>query len=99
MLNDRPQKTAGGTVTVRIAAGRSSLDLLNWDFGELEQQTNLAGPTVRFKIPRWKTDRFKLILRVKGSSEFDSEYTLLYRSRDSAENARTPENDRKRRMN
>jgi len=44
--------------------------------------TNVAGPTVRFRLPRWEnTDRFVVVLDVEGHPEYSSTYTLLYKSR------------------
>jgi len=46
----------------------------------MEANINQSGPTVRFQLPSWKTDRIKLILEVEGHPEYNSEYTLAYQA-------------------
>jgi len=79
ILNDLPNETQAGKVKVKIVAGNSESVLLNWDFQTLKANTNLAGPTIRLKLPHWEVDRFKLVLEVEGHPEFNSEYTLLFK--------------------
>jgi len=42
---------------------------------------NQAGPTVRYKLPAFKSDRFRILLEVEGHPEYNSEYTLAYQPR------------------
>jgi hypothetical protein len=78
VLNDLPDQTGGGKISVKLVTGTNELKLLDWEFGTTDANTNLSGPTVRCKLPTWDTDRFKLILEVAGHPEYNSEYTLLY---------------------
>ena len=79
VLNDAFAKIPAGEITVRIKAGNSETVLLTWEFPGLKENTNLAGPTVRFKLPEWETDRFQILLEVDGKPEYNSEYTLAYK--------------------
>lgn len=88
MLSDLPKDVSAGKVTMKILAGTSEIVLLDWDFATIKATTNQAGPTVRCKLPAWKTDRFKVILEVEGHPEYNSEYTLAYQPR-SVERVRT----------
>jgi len=79
MLNDRYSAIPPGRVRVKLVAGENSeLVLLNWDHRDLNPNENLAGPTARGILPKWNTDRFRLVLEVDGHPEYNSEYTLLY---------------------
>jgi len=78
VLNDLPNKTGDGKISVNLVTGTTELKLLDWEYGNPDANTNLAGPTVRCKLPAWDTDRFKLILEVEGHPEYNSEFTLPY---------------------
>lgn len=79
ILNDRYVSLPPGRVRVKLVAeGSGELVLLNWDHRDLNPNENLAGPTARGILPKWNTDRFKLVLEVEGYPEYNSEYTLLY---------------------
>ena len=88
MLNDLPKDVTAGKVKIKLVAGTSELVLLNWEFSTMKSNVNQAGPTVRCKLPAWKTDRFKVVLEVEGHPEYNSEYTLAYQPR-SVERVRT----------
>jgi beta-mannosidase len=79
MLNDLPKEVPAGKVVIKIKAGNELITLLDWNYNLMNADNNQAGPTVRFKLPGWKADRFKLILEVDGHPEYNSEYTLTYR--------------------
>lgn len=79
LLNDKYEKICPGKLRVKLQAGNETIEILTWDTPTTEKNTNLAGPTARFKLPKWTVDRFKLILEVDGKPEYNSEYTLLYR--------------------
>jgi beta-mannosidase len=78
VLNDLPDQTSGGKISVKLVAGTTELKLLDWEYANPDANTNLVGPTVRCKLPSWESDRFKLILEVAGNPEYNSEYTFLY---------------------
>ncbi len=78
ILNDVAKHSDKGKINIKLLTDNSELKLLTWEFDALNENTNLAGPTVRCVLPSWETDRFKLILEVEGHPEFSSEYTLLY---------------------
>jgi beta-mannosidase len=88
MLSDLPKDVSAGKVKIKLVAGTSEIILLNWDFNAMKANVNQTGPTVRCKLPAWKTDRFKVILEVEGHPEYNSEYTLAYQPR-SVERVRT----------
>ena len=58
-------------------AGKKVLELGTWEFGEVASNTNLEGPILKVKLPRWKSDGFILHLEVEGHPEFSSDYTFL----------------------
>jgi len=79
MLNDLPDSIGKGKVSVKIIADNFGLKLLNWEYDALPANTNLAGPTVRCKLPVINSNSFKLVLEVEGHPEYSSEYTFAYR--------------------
>jgi beta-mannosidase len=78
LLNDVPEKIAGGKVIAKLKAGDREVHLLDWEFDVLEANVNAEGPTVRVNLPRWETDRFELIVEVEGKPQYTSSYTMLY---------------------
>ena len=78
LLNDRYEEAAGLPVTVKLQCGNQTVEVMKWDTPTLPANENVAGPIVRFRLPNWQHDRFKLLLEVEGKPEYNSEYTLLY---------------------
>ena len=78
LLNDAPTATGAGVVEVFAEAAGESILLLRWDHPALEPNVNLPGPLLRFRLPRWNTTRFDLVLKAAGHPEMDSRYTLAY---------------------
>ncbi|MGE5395395.1 MAG: glycoside hydrolase family 2 protein [Candidatus Saccharibacteria bacterium] len=81
MLSDSYQELPAGKVTIRLVAGTSEINVLEWPYNPMKANMNQAGPTVRCKLPAWSTDRFKVVLEVEGHPEYNSEYTLAYQPR------------------
>ena len=81
MLNDDFKEIPSGKVTIKIATNEFQLTLLSWEFSAMKANINQAGPTVRYQLPSWKTDRFRILLEVEGHPEYNSEYTLAYQPR------------------
>lgn len=81
MLNDQYADLPAGKVKIKLAGAGQEIVLLTWEYNPLKANLNQAGPTVRYKLPAWKNDRFKVILEVEGHPEFNSEYTLAYQPR------------------
>ena len=90
MLNDFYKDIPEGKVTIKIVAEGTQTALLTWEFAGMKANINQAGPTVRFKLPSWKTDRFKVLLEVEGHPELNSDYTLAYQPRAMGRFGRTP---------
>lgn len=88
ILNDLPKDVPAGRVKIKLVAGKEEIALLSWDFNPMKPNVNQPGPTVRCKLPAWKTDRFKVVLEVEGHPEYNSVYTLAYQPR-SVERVRT----------
>ncbi len=79
MLNDYFKDLPAGKITVKIsAADASPVTVTTWEYTSLKANINQAGPSVRFLLPAWKTDRFRILLEVEGHPEYNSEYTLAY---------------------
>ena len=81
MLNDFFNEIPSGKVTIKIATNEFQLTLLSWEYSAMKANINQVGPTVRYQLPSWKTDRFRILLEVEGHPEYNSEYTLAYQSR------------------
>ena len=90
MLNDFYKDLPSGKVTIKILADGNPSTLLSWNYNNLKANINQSGPTVRFKLPAWKTDRFKVLLEVEGHPEYNSDYTLAYKSHSFVGRKRTP---------
>lgn len=78
ILNDMPHSVAGGRVEAFIKFDNEEIFLLAWDYPELQQNTNMAGPIIRYILPYRATRQMKLRIRVQGKTFMDSEYILLY---------------------
>jgi len=79
ILNDLPNSISKGKISVKITADNFELKLLDWEYDTLPANTNLAGPTIRCKLPVINANSFKLVLEVEGHAGYSSEYTLLYK--------------------
>ena len=77
ILNDRHETLEAGVVRARLMAGKKVLELGSWEYGRVPSNTNLEGPTLKMKLPRWSSDGFILHLEVVGHPEYNSEYTFL----------------------
>jgi beta-mannosidase len=77
ILNDRHEILEAGVVRARLMAGKKVLELGSWEYGRVPSNTNLEGPTLKMKLPRWSSDGFILHLEVVGHPEYNSEYTFL----------------------
>ena len=58
------------------------MEILKWKSPVIEKNRNLAGPTVRFLLPKWDVKFFKLIVEVENHPEYNSEYTLIYQEKE-----------------
>jgi len=82
VLNDTFKDVASLKISVKLKSSQGEETILKWDSPVSASNTNVAGPTVRFRLPRWaNTDRFEVLLDVEGHPEYNSSYTLLYKSR------------------
>ncbi len=76
LLNDSPDVRPAGELIATLVAGDATIELLRWTFSAPATQTNLAGPTVRIRIPDTHSREFSLVLAVSGRPELDSVYCL-----------------------
>ena len=81
MLNDFYKDLPAGKVTIKIASETTTVTILDWDFMPMSANINQVGPTVRYKLPAFKSDRFRILLEVEGHPEYNSDYTLAYQPR------------------
>jgi beta-mannosidase len=77
MLNDRHETLEAGVVRARLMSGKKVLELGSWEYGQVASNTNMEGPVLKTKLPRWSSDGFILHLEVVGHPEYNSEYTFL----------------------
>ena len=77
MLNDGVDSVKGDTVKVYVQVGSAEPEhIIDWQFPNLEANTNLEGPTLRYQLPKVEgAETFKIIL---SCGDYSSEYTLLY---------------------
>ena len=68
-----------GKVKAFLQIGTEEVFLLEWEYPMLESIVNMQGPVVRYSLPHRDVDRIKLVLKVDGCPEMNSEDTLLYR--------------------
>ena len=82
VLNDTFKDIPSLKISVKLKTAKGEELILKWESPVSTVNTNVAGPTVRFRLPSWEnTDRFDVILDVEGHPEYSSSYTLLYKSR------------------
>ena len=77
MLNDRHQELDAGVVRAILMSGKKVLELGSWEFESLTPNSNMEGPVMKTKLPRWSSNGFILHLEVEGHPEYNSEYTFL----------------------
>lgn len=75
-LNDSGE-AASDTITAQIEYGGKTYDMISWKTGTVPGRTNLAGPTIRMKLPP-SDDEF-IVLRLIASDNSSNEYRLLHR--------------------
>ena len=80
ILNDSPAEVKADTIEVLLKCGEDVIQLMSWDFEKLEPNKNKLGPIVRYVLPRLKDNRMTLVLKVKNSETYNSEYVLLYKA-------------------
>ncbi|MEP7052638.1 MAG: hypothetical protein ABJB12_19880, partial [Pseudomonadota bacterium] len=77
ILNDAPQAVDGNRVEAELDVGGVRLTLASFEFPELSARQNFRGPTVRGVLPANGGHTFRLLLRVSGRPELDSEYSFV----------------------
>lgn len=82
LLNDQLSKVGPKMLIVKINTGVYEVEILKWKSPVIEKNRNLAGPTVRFLLPKWDVKFFKLIVEVENHPEYNSEYTLIYQEKE-----------------
>ncbi|MDF2925368.1 MAG: hypothetical protein K0R57_4282 [Paenibacillaceae bacterium] len=81
MLNDSPNPVQAGRVELYLTIGSGERQrLLGWDFAEMSPNTNGRGPTARYLLPSAASAGMKLEAVVPGRPEWNSQYTVLYKS-------------------
>lgn len=78
LLNDAPIEYSKGHVEAFLQMGNDEHFLLGWDFARLENNVNLIGPQIRFRVPHANASQMKLVLRAPEHPAWNSEYTLIY---------------------
>jgi beta-mannosidase len=77
ILNDQHRSLEPGVVKVILMSGKKVLELSSWEYGAVPPNTNLEGPVLKVKLPRWISGGFILHLEVEGHPEYNSDYTFL----------------------
>lgn len=73
-------KASSNTVKVEIELGNKKFDMLSWETGEVDANSNKMGPTVNFVIPADEKAN-KLIVRIVTDDGIENKYELLYKCR------------------
>ena len=92
LLNDKLTKINSKTLIVKLITGNQEVEVLKWKSPEIEVNKNLAGPTVRFLLPKWNIKFFKLLVEVESHPEYNSDYTLIYREKEVHNQSTAPMN-------
>jgi beta-mannosidase len=80
VLNDAFKEVPSLKISVKLKSAKGEEVIMKWESPVAGSNTNVAGPTVRFRLPYWEnTDRFEVILDVEGHPEYSSSYILLYK--------------------
>lgn len=79
MLNDSPEIIKGDTLEAYLEFADEEVFALAWDFEAIEANANSRGPTLRYKLPAFDAQVLKLILRIEGQQDWQSEYTFCYK--------------------
>lgn len=78
LLNDLYKEFPNGKITVALSSGNQKVEILKWEYPTVEQNKNVNGPTARYRLPHFNSDRITLSLAVDGHPEWNSHYTLIY---------------------
>ena len=81
LLHDGPDGLGPGRIEAFLEMGGEETFLLGWDHGGTRANENLAGPTLRFRLPHADAQEMTLRLRAVERPEWDSEYRLSYRAK------------------
>ena len=66
-----------GAVKVYIQIGDHKEEIMTWEYKNVEINTNVVGPTLRYQLPHIEdADTVQIILEC---GEYSSKYTMLYR--------------------
>lgn len=77
LLNDSLEKVEDGAVKVYIQIGDHKEEIMTWEYKNVEINTNVVGPTLRYQLPHIEdADTVQIILEC---GEYSSKYTMLYR--------------------
>jgi beta-mannosidase len=76
MLNDSPNDIPAGQMEVAIEAAGNSARVHLWSYSGISAGRNLAGPTVRCRLPSSADGAFELVLRAGPGGAWDSRYRL-----------------------
>jgi len=80
LLNDAFKELPPLKISVTLKTAGKEYVIMKWESPAAEPNTNIAGPTVRFRLPRWEaTNRFEVVIDVEGHQEYSSSYILLYK--------------------
>ena len=81
LLNDTYAQIPAGRITAKLLYDNGKeLPFLTWNYPTTSESKNIEGPTARVLLPIIKSQLFRLVLEVDGIPEYNSEYTLVYRS-------------------
>lgn len=78
MLHDGVGAVKGDRVEAYLRFEDEETFVLGWYFDALEEGQNCVGPVLRFQVPDMAEQSFKLILRVEGRPDWNSEYVFCY---------------------
>lgn len=86
LLNDTLSEVSSKKVIVKLVAEKDEITILKWESPTIGRNQNIAGPTARILLPKWDVAFFKLVVEVEHHPEYNSNYTLIYRQMEKADN-------------
>ena len=78
MLSDSPIAVKGDRIEAYLRFDDDESFVLGWFFDTLDANENRMGPVLRCEVPKMESQTFRLILRVEGRPDWNSEYMFCY---------------------
>ena len=78
VLNDALKSVKGDRIEAHLRLDDEETFVLGWYFDSLDPDENRMGPVLRYRLPRIDSQTFRLMLRVEGRPDWNSEYAFCF---------------------